>query len=160
MLTFDVKPQALLMDFDGVLTDNYVYTSSDGTETVRCSKADSLGLSLIRSLPIYICVISSETNRVVEQRCSKLQVPFYSGVTDKGSLILEITSELGIPLENTIYIGNDVNDFPALDVVGCPICVADSHYLLFSKNYNRTKSLGGHGAVREVCDAIIQCYST
>ena len=59
MLTFHSKPQAFLMDFDGVLTDNFVSTSSDGTESVICSKLDSQGLALIRNLPVFTCVISS-----------------------------------------------------------------------------------------------------
>ena len=146
------------MDFDGVLTDNYVYTSSDGSESVACSKLDSQGLALIRKLPVFTCVISSETNNVVSLRCQKLQLPSFTAVNDKGHLIKKIAAEHSFSLDQTIYLGNDVNDMPALDLVGFPVCVADSHQSLLSKSYYQTNCPGGRGAVREVCDIILRVF--
>ena len=75
--------QALLMDFDGVLTDNFVYTTSTGDEFVKSSKLDSFGLSLARDKNLFLAVISSEHSPVVTHRCNKLSIPCYHKITDK-----------------------------------------------------------------------------
>ena len=75
MISIPFKPDALLMDFDGVMTDNYVITDSNGIESIRCSKLDSTGLSLLlKHADIYIAVITSETNKGPSQRCKKLGI--------------------------------------------------------------------------------------
>ena len=155
-LTFDrTNIQALLMDFDGVLTDNYVFTSSTGEEFVKSSKLDSFGLSLIKKTELFIAVISSEHSAVVNYRCKKLSIPCYNKVNDKINTAKLLADQNNFLLENTIFIGNDLNDLPLLQTVGHPIIVSDAHPQLFNYSFNVTTAMGGKGALREIVDYIL-----
>jgi 3-deoxy-D-manno-octulosonate 8-phosphate phosphatase (KDO 8-P phosphatase) len=146
----------LIFDFDGVFTDNIVYTSESGKETVACWRSDGLGLSKIKKIGIPIWVISTETNPVVSQRCAKLDINCIQGCDDKFSAILELNAKYQCDLRHTAFIGNDVNDLECLERVGLPIIVADSHKDICHLGLYKTESLGGRGAVREVCDLILK----
>ena len=82
---------AIFFDFDGVFTNNYVYVSEDGSESVRCSRQDGIGLSKLKALKIDLYVVSSETNPVVRKRCSKLEIETHHGVLDKYKTISKNT---------------------------------------------------------------------
>jgi len=144
----------LVLDFDGVLTNNYVWVSEDGIESVRCNRSDGIGLARIKNLGIQVYIISTEKNKVVSTRATKLKLPVIQGVDDKKAAILKLSKDLAIPLKNIAFIGNDINDIPAFDVVGFPIGVSDSFEEINSKVVLKTKKNGGEGAVREICDLI------
>src|SRR5262245_49394587 len=142
----------VLFDFDGVFTDNAVYVSEDGSESVRCWRGDGIGLRKLEALGIAIRVISTETNPVVEARCRKLRVDCSSGVKDKRAALEALRREMGLELAQIAFMGNDVNDLECLASVGLPIVVSDAHRDVVSLARYRTSAPGGHGAVREVCD--------
>ena len=144
----------LVMDFDGVLTDNYVYTTSDGQEFVKCWRGDGLGLAKLKSIGVRLLVISSESNSVVEKRCRKLGIECRSNVSCKQECLSELARELGFPLDQIAYIGNDENDRDVMRFVGIPIGVSDHHDSLSEVIALKTESAGGAGAVREVCEFI------
>ncbi|OYY99416.1 MAG: 3-deoxy-D-manno-octulosonate 8-phosphate phosphatase [Sphingobacteriia bacterium 28-36-52] len=144
----------LVLDFDGVLTNNYVWITEDGLESVRCNRSDGIGLSRLRSIGIQTYIVSTEKNKVVSTRANKLRTPVLQGVEDKKDAILKLSNELDIPLNNIAFLGNDINDIPAFEVVGLPIGVADSFEEIYSKIVYKTKKNGGEGAVREICDLI------
>lgn len=148
----DIK--LLILDFDGVFTDNTVYVTQDGIESVRCWRSDGLGLSRLRSAGVHILIISTELNPVVSVRAKKLKIPCMQGVEDKAAAIAETCKELNIDRSLTMFVGNDINDIPAFNVVGIPVAVADAHPETFRHVSHRTKTPGGYGAVREVCDLI------
>jgi YrbI family 3-deoxy-D-manno-octulosonate 8-phosphate phosphatase len=153
----DLKPNQVKMivfDFDGVFTDNQVYVSEDGKEYVRCSRADGLGIELLkRTRPdIRLLVLSKEANPVVMARCQKLKIECLHAVEDKLTRLLDICSSLKIDISDVAYIGNDINDLPCLKSVGLPVCPNDAYpeikkvaKIILNKN-------GGFGAVREICD--------
>ena len=143
-----------LFDFDGVFTDNHVYVSEDGKETVKCCRSDGIGISRIMKLGIKCYVISSERNLVVEERCRKINIPFEQNVDDKEISVLEICKKNNIHPKNTMFLGNDINDIPAFKTVGFPFAVADSFPEIKKYVIYKTKANGGHGAVREICDLI------
>jgi len=151
----------LVFDFDGVFTDNAVWVREDGAEIVRCSRFDGMGLSQLRQAGVApeMLVLSTEENPVVSARCRKLRLRAIQGVADKGPRLRELSSELGIPLAETGYVGNDVNDIECLRLVGMPIVVADSHPDILPFGRLRTTRLGGHGAVREICDLLLHIRS-
>lgn len=144
----------LVLDFDGVLTNNYVWITEDGLELVRCNRSDGIGLSRLRSIGIQTYIMSTEKNKVVSTRANKLKTPVLQGVEDKKDAIIKLSNELDIPLNNIAFLGNDINDIPAFEVVGLPIGVADSFEEINSKIVYKTKKNGGEGAVREICDLI------
>src|SRR3989344_9157517 len=98
----------LLMDFDGVLTDGYVYVDQNGVDTVRCSRRDSLGILMLQKAGIEVGIVSKETSPVVAARCKKMGVPCWQGIKDgegKREIVKRIAEEKSIPLSNVGYIG-------------------------------------------------------
>ena len=143
-------------DFDGVFTDNAVWVDQDGRETVRCSRADGIGLDALRRLGIELAVVSTEPNPVVSRRCEKLKLRCIQDCADKVAALRELAGKDGIELERVAFVGNDVNDLPALELVGLPVIVADAHASLQGAGYLQTTLAGGHGAVREFCDLVVR----
>lgn len=139
-------------DFDGVFTDNAVYVSEDGTERVRCSRSDGIGLRKLERLGIQTIIISTETNPVVSVRSRKLGIRCIQGCEDKRTALDKIVAEMNITLAEVAFVGNDINDLPCLTGVGLPIVVQDAHPDVLSVARYRTKIWGGYGAVREICD--------
>lgn len=154
----DVLPEridCLVMDFDGVHTDNRVHVDQDGRESVSCNRADGLGLELLRARALPLLVLSKEQNPVVAARCQKLKIPCLQGIDAKLPALRAYCAQHGHALERTLYLGNDVNDLECLAAVGCGVVVADAH-----PDAKRHANLilthdGGYGAVRELCDLIV-----
>lgn len=149
----------LVLDFDGVFTDNRVYITDDGRESVACSRGDGLGLAKLREFGVEIVVISTETNPVVSSRCKKLNLTCYQGVKDKIKLFKILVSERDFELSQIIYLGNDVNDLECMRLSGWSVAVRDAHReVLKIANMVLSRS-GGKGAIRELCDLIISAIS-
>ncbi len=146
---------ALVTDFDGVHTDDGVLVDSDGVESVRVHRGDGLGVGRLRDAGLPILVLSKERNPVVTARARKLGVEVLQGVDDKATALREWCVARGVDLDRTVYVGNDVNDLPALRVVGWPVAVADAHPDVLAAARVVTAARGGHGAVREICDQIV-----
>lgn len=150
------KIKILFLDFDGVLTDGYVYIDGDGKEMVRCSRRDSLGLGTLRSKDIKVTVISKETNSVVSERCKKLMIECFYGVGNKAAFLRGYIDRWQILPAQAAYIGDDVNDLEAMKAVGAPIAVGDAVPEIKKIALYVTKKKGGEGAVREICDLILK----
>ena len=146
---------ALFLDFDGVLTDNRVWTDEAGKETVVASRGDGFGIAMLKKAGIEVIVISKERNPVVAARCKKMNVPYVQSVDDKeGILKREQTKRKLDPLE-TIFVGNDLNDLPAFPLVGWGVAVSDAMPEVLAQADFVLSKKGGHGAVRELCDLIL-----
>lgn len=144
-----------MFDFDGVFTDNAVWVSQDGIETVRCWRSDGLGLSLLRRFDVPAVIVSTEVNPIVTARGQKLGLPVHQAIEDKGEAVRRICADYGVELRHALYVGNDINDIPAFKLVGVAVAVADSHPDVLPYVGMRTTRPGGFGAVREVCDWIV-----
>lgn len=161
MLTIDILASVRLIafDFDGVFTDNTVYVSQDGIETVRCWRSDGLGLARLRNVGVQAFIISTEANPVVTTRANKLKLPCKQGVEDKAAGILATCQELHIDPQQTMFVGNDINDIPAFLSVGIPVGVADAYTEIYPYILFRTQRSGGYGAVREICDLVFNAQN-
>lgn len=146
--------QLVAFDFDGVFTDNTVYVSQEGVESVRCWRSDGLGLTRMRKLGVHAFILSTEANPVVMARAIKLKMPCKQSIEDKAAAILETCRELGVDPLRTMFVGNDINDIPAFKVVGLPVAVGDAYPEVFPHVLYRTQKSGGQGAVREICDLV------
>ncbi|HOC91527.1 MAG TPA: HAD hydrolase family protein [bacterium] len=144
----------MAFDFDGVFTDNMVYVSQDGSETVRCSRGDGLGLQTLRALGMELIIISTETNPVVSARAAKLGIKCVQSCGDKRAALEKAAKEIGAELAQAGFMGNDINDLKCLEAAGLPIVVSDAHPDVLEVAAYRTRARGGEGAVREVCDLI------
>lgn len=156
MLTINLlsSVRLIVFDFDGVFTDNAVYITQDGVESVRCWRSDGLGLSRIRSAGVQAFIISTEVNPVVSARAQKLKLSCKQGIEDKAAAILATCAELDILPEQTMFVGNDINDIPAFKSIGMPVAVADAYPEVYPYVLYRTQRPGGMGAVREICDLV------
>lgn len=152
------KVKLVIFDFDGVFTNNSVYISEHGIESVRCNRSDGLGISRLKSLKIPVYIVSTESNIVVSVRAKKLNIPVIQNVKDKAEAVIKICNDLGIKLENTMFVGNDINDIPAFKLVNYPIAVNDCFDEVKPFVKLILKNNGGDGAVRELCDLIYFNY--
>lgn len=145
----------LVLDFDGVLTDNRVLVDETGREAVWCHRGDGWGIARLRDAALPVVVLSTEENGVVAARCRKLRVPCVQGERDKLAALRRLAAEAGVGPEAVAFVGNDVNDADCLEWVGFPIVVADAMAMVRPLARYVTALPGGHGAVREVCDWIL-----
>jgi YrbI family 3-deoxy-D-manno-octulosonate 8-phosphate phosphatase len=149
----------LVLDFDGVLTDNRVWVDQDGREMVAANRSDSLGIGLLRQAGIETVVISTETNPVVAARCRKINVPCIQGINDKATALNQLLLERKIDATEAIFLGNDVNDLPCFPLVGWAVVVADGMPEAIRQADFVLARSGGHAAVRELCDMIMEQLS-
>jgi N-acylneuraminate cytidylyltransferase len=149
---------ALALDFDGVFTDNRVLVSDAGREAVWCSRADGWGLSELKRAGWPMVVVSTETNAVVRARCQKLGIDCLSSVDDKIAALSKWLEERDISLENTLFLGNEVNDLPAMRAVGVSVAVADAHPRVRAQARLVLSRDGGRGALRELADLLQTRY--
>ena len=150
-----IDVDAVITDFDGVHTDDSAAIAQDGRESVRVSRADGLGVERLRSIGIPLLIVSKEINPVVQARAAKLGVDALQGVDDKRRVVREWLAAHEIPSDRVAYLGNDVNDLGPMALVGWPVAVADAHPAVREAARLVLSRTGGHGAVRELCDLVI-----
>jgi YrbI family 3-deoxy-D-manno-octulosonate 8-phosphate phosphatase len=151
------KIDLIICDFDGVITDNRVWVDQDGHETVAAYRSDSVRVKELRAIGIEVMILSSEPNRVVEARARKMGVEAVHGVAlhEKGRIMHEILEQKNLKAENVIFIGNDINDLPCFEVAGWSVAVADAFPDVLRAADFVLSRRGGHGALREMCDLIL-----
>jgi N-acylneuraminate cytidylyltransferase len=150
--------ELIICDFDGVVTDNKVWTDEDGREMVAAYRSDSIRIRELRERGMDLMILSSEVNSVVTARAKKMGVEAIHGIglQDKGRVMREILEQKKVKAENVIYVGNDLNDLPCFEIAGWCVAVADAYpEVIRAADFVLTKA-GGHGAVRELCDLILK----
>lgn len=148
--------ELLVLDFDGVMTDNRVWTDAEGHELVAANRSDGWGIARLKDEGVRIVVLSTEKNPVVAARCTKLGLEFSQGLDDKAAALATYIDKLGVEASRTVYLGNDVNDLPCFPIVGCAVVVANAHRDAKSEADMVLTEKGGFGAVRELCDLILE----
>ena len=145
----------MVFDFDGVFTDNRVWVDGDGREMVAAYRSDSIGLKRLRKAGVDAMVLSSETDPAVEARCKKMNLAVIHGVEDKAPVLKKYLVDHNLNPENVIYVGNDVNDLPCFPLVGFAVAVPDAQKDVIRQADYILENPGGYGAVRELCEKII-----
>jgi YrbI family 3-deoxy-D-manno-octulosonate 8-phosphate phosphatase len=150
------KPvKALVLDFDGVFTDNKVIVFQDGTEAVICDRGDGMGIEMLKKKGIPVWVISKEKNPVLTARCKKLNILCYHGIEDKWSILKTQLAEQNIDPAHVVYMGNDINDIECMQNVGCGVAPADAHPEVIQVADVVLKNKGGDGAIRELGELVL-----
>lgn len=139
----------IFYDFDGVMTDNRVLVSEDGKESVFANRGDGHGISLIKKMGIPQVIVSTEVNIVVERRAEKLKIEVIHGVDDKGTIIRDYCSAKGYNVEQCVFIGNDLNDLPAFNVVGFKGAPKDAEEEILGIVDWISSRKGGYGVIRD-----------
>lgn len=148
------KLDALIFDFDGVLTDNKVLVDQDGNESVLCNRADGLAFDVLRKLKIPTYILSTETNLVVTQRAKKLKTPVIQGISNKLDTISELCADKHYDIDKLFFTGNDLNDYFVMKACGYSACPFDSHPKIKQISSYVLCSEGGAGVVRELLERI------
>lgn len=146
---------ALVMDFDGVWTDDRVWVNQDGTESIVCSRRDGMGLERLRKAGVPMIVLSKEENPVLKSRCAKLKIPCEHGLETKIDRLNLWLDKQGLDLKQTIYVGNDINDIECLRAAGCGVSPRDSHPEALAAADLVLDADGGRGALRLLSDMIL-----
>ncbi|MGF1752486.1 3-deoxy-manno-octulosonate-8-phosphatase KdsC [Vibrio makurazakiensis] len=147
----------LICDVDGVFSDGRIYMGNNGEELKTFHTRDGYGVKSLMNAGIEIAIITGRKSQIVENRMTALGISLiYQGQDDKVKAYNDICKQLNIAPEHTGYIGDDLIDWPVMEKVGLKVCVADGHPLLVQRANYVTTINGGYGAVREVCDLILQ----
>jgi len=148
--------RAIALDVDGVLTDGGFWWGPNGEEWKRFSFDDVMGLSLARRAGFAIALISGEDSPLVDRYAEKMLIKHVvKGCRDKAGALRRLSSETGIAVEDFCYMGDDINDIPAMQIAGTAFAPASANPLVLSHAQFVTANSGGHGAVREMIDALL-----
>ncbi|WP_406700185.1 acylneuraminate cytidylyltransferase [Singulisphaera sp. Ch08] len=146
----------LVLDFDGVMTDNRVLVDCNGNEAVWCDRGDGWGIARLKDAGMEIVVLTTEIVPVAAARCRKLGIECIDGCEDKLTALREMAWSRELGPNQIAYVGNDVNDLDCLRWVGLPIAVADAVPEVLAAADWVTARPGGRGAVREVADHLLR----
>ncbi|GLQ05754.1 acylneuraminate cytidylyltransferase [Sneathiella chinensis] len=147
--------RTVVMDFDGVHTDNRVYVSEAGVESVVCSRDDGFGVELLRKSGFRLLILSKERNPVVRLRAEKLKVEVMHGVDEKEAILSGWLSDNNLDWKDVAYIGNDLNDLDCIRRAALGFCPADAHLTVRNHADHVLKNAGGSGAIREMAELLL-----
>ncbi|MCG6910782.1 MAG: HAD hydrolase family protein [Deltaproteobacteria bacterium] len=151
------KIKLLLLDVDGVLTDGGIIYTDSGEQVKVFNSRDGLGIRLLKDAGIEVGIVTGRTSGVLRHRCENLKIDLlFDGVVDKASVFKQIRAKTGVDPLEMAFAGDDLVDLPLLRLVGVSIAVADAHESVIPRVDWVTQAPGGHGAVREICDAILK----
>ncbi|MBK9176745.1 MAG: HAD hydrolase family protein [Flavobacteriales bacterium] len=143
-------------DIDGVWTDGGMYYDQLGNELKKFHTYDSAGVLLCRMHDIPVVVITGENTEIVARRCTKLGITHvYQGVKNKLDVARRVAGELGVPLAEAAYMGDDVPDIPLLEAVGFSGAPANAPEYVHSRVRYVTAKCGGEGAFREFVETLL-----
>jgi len=149
------KPKLIVYDFDGVMTNNRALVTEKGEEAVWVSRSDGWGIRALREAGYRQIILSTEKNRVVAARARKLGIDVMQGAQDKGATLQKICAAQKIPLHKVLFVGNDVNDLPAMRLAGMTAAPADAHQSVLNISHFVTRAKGGQGVIRELSESLV-----
>ena len=151
------KLKLLILDVDGVLTDGKLFFDNQGNEYKSFHARDGHGIKLLRQTGVEVAVISGRKSNSVALRMKNLGIEYvYQGHENKQAAFDELIEKTGITPEQAAHVGDDLLDLPLMMRVGLAIAVNDANFAVKQRAHWCTTLPGGHGAVREVCDLIMQ----
>ena len=151
----------LVLDVDGVLTDGKLYFDNNGNELKTFNTLDGHGIKMLQKSGVQVAIITGRRSSVVERRAHDLGISkLIQGREDKFSALQELFTDEGCRLQDIAYVGDDYPDLLVMTRVGCPISVPNAAPPVRERAIWVTQSRGGEGAVREVCDRIMQAQGT
>jgi 3-deoxy-D-manno-octulosonate 8-phosphate phosphatase (KDO 8-P phosphatase) len=147
----------LLLDVDGVLTDGTLLYTSSGEECKAFNTLDGFGITLLRDVGVETGIITARKSAMVERRANELKMAhIYQGARKKSEPFKDIQKKTGCKPFEIAYMGDDWLDIPLLKQVGLAITPANGDSEVKKLVHYITPNIGGHGAVRDVCNLILR----
>ena len=151
------KISLLILDVDGILTNGTLTFDANGEEIKTFHAHDGYGIKQVQQAGIPVAIISGRGSKALDHRLKELNIDHvFTRVSDKLPILLNLSKQLDIPLEEIAYMGDDLPDRDALIAVGYPVTVPNAYEGIKDLAVKITHKKGGEGAVREVCDWILQ----
>ncbi len=151
----------LVCDIDGVFSDGRIYLGNDGEELKAFHTKDGFGIKALIASGVEVAVITGRKSAIVNNRMRALNVKhIIQGQEDKLPALKNIAEELQISPQQMAYIGDDLPDLACINYVGVGVAVHDAHPSVAKQADYITTINGGFGAVRELCDTIMQCQNS
>lgn len=151
----------IALDVDGVLTAGHLYLGEQGEEYKAFYSRDGLGMKMLQDSGVKIGIITARSSPVVTHRMRSLGIQhIFQGQENKSAAFQQLSHQIGLLPEQIAYVGDDINDIPVLTQVGLAIVVGDAHFLTLPYAHWQTQASGGRGAVREVCELIMEAQGT
>lgn len=155
------KIKLLVCDVDGVFSDGRIYLGNDGEELKAFHTKDGFGIKALGCNGVEVAIITGRRSAIVANRMSALNVKhIIQGQEDKLPALNQLIAQLNLTADEVAYIGDDIPDLACILHVGLGVSVADAHPTVSKNSDYTTFTNGGFGAVREVCDLIMQCQNT
>ncbi len=149
--------ELVILDVDGVLTDGRLYLGNDGNEYKVFHIRDGHGIKMLLEVGVEIAIISGRRAASVERRMADLGIRYaYLGVQDKLAAFNSLLARLGLTAEQVAYVGDDLIDLPVMTRVGLAIAVQDADPFVKQHAHWQTPNPGGRGAVRDVCELLLE----
>jgi 3-deoxy-D-manno-octulosonate 8-phosphate phosphatase (KDO 8-P phosphatase) len=150
-----------VFDVDGVLTDGSLYMNEAGEEIKAFNTLDGHGLKMLQHSGVELAIITGRTSRSVEMRAKNLGIKhLYQGVENKLETLTKLLAALKLEASSAMFMGDDVVDLPAMRHCGFAVCVPAAPAIVKKHSHFVAISEGGRGAVREVCEFIMQTQGT
>jgi 3-deoxy-D-manno-octulosonate 8-phosphate phosphatase (KDO 8-P phosphatase) len=147
----------LCLDVDGVLTDGSVYLGNNGEELKAFNIKDGFGLRAVQNVGVQVAIITGRQSLLVQRRADELGITHvYQGNSDKRAAFADLLKKLQLKPQQVAYVGDDFPDLPLMSKVGLAVAPNDAHNEVKAVAHWTTQNGGGRGAVREVCDLILQ----
>ncbi|MDZ7665416.1 MAG: HAD-IIIA family hydrolase [Desulfotignum sp.] len=157
MTTSLSQVKLLVLDVDGVLTDGRIIYTDSGEQIKQFTSRDGLGLRLLMDNGILVGIITGRISGALTHRCRNLGIDLiFDGIYNKAEALDRMARKTGIDPSDMAFMGDDLIDLPAMARAGVAIAVADAVDEVKARADIVTRALGGHGAVREICDAILK----
>lgn len=148
--------ELVVFDVDGVFTDGRIYISNQGEETKVFNVRDGHGVRMLIHYGVQVAVISGRNSQAVNIRMQELDVTdVLQGHIDKRTAFDELAQKKGLEYSQMAFVGDDIIDVQAMQIAGLSFAVADAHEWVKSHADVITSRNGGEGAVREVCELIL-----
>lgn len=155
------KIKLFICDIDGVFSDGRIYLGNNGEELKAFHTKDGYGIKALGASGVDVAVITGRQSNIVQTRMTALNVKYIvQGEENKLPTLKKILATLNLEPEQVAYIGDDMPDYECMAYVGLSIAVNDAHPKILQLANYTTFTRGGFGAVREVCDLIMQTQNT
>ena len=151
----------VIFDVDGVMTDGGLYLSDSGEEFKRFNTLDGHGLKMLKATGVELAIVTGRTSRCVALRASNLGITYlYQGIHNKLDATRSLLKQLDLSASAAAFMGDDVVDLPAMLHVGLAVSVPQAPQIVRERAHYVTRREGGHGAVRELCDLLMDIQGT